>query len=240
MLELKNLTVSTEGKTILKNISFSFETGKTYALFGPNGAGKSTLAQAIAGHPHYALSQESEILFQGKPLHTLTPEKRARAGIFLSFQNPLPLPGVSTFDLFRLAFEKEGDPLAVRKRTLAHAETLGLTHDHLTRSMNDGFSGGEKKKLEALQAVMFHPTFLILDEIDSGADVDAVKKIGKLLQKTQSPETTLLIITHSEKLLSILKPDQVIVMNDGCIEKTGGPDMVEEVFAKGFEKNVKI
>ena len=237
MLELKNLSVSADGKNILKNISFSFDSGKTYAIFGPNGAGKSTLAHAIAGHPRYVLKRGSQILFDEKRIDLLLPDKRSALGIFLSFQNPLPLPGVSVFDLFRIAFEKEGNPLAVRKRALTHAKALGLTTDHLTRSMNEDFSGGEKKKLEALQAIMYAPKFLILDEIDSGADIDAVKKIGKLLLKYKPKNATTLIITHSEKLLSIMKPDVVIVMKDGAIEKVGTASLVKEVFKQGFERN---
>ncbi len=236
MLELKKLTVTADGKRIINNVSFPFEKGKTYALFGQNGAGKSTLAHAIAGHPGYTLKPGSQILFDGKRIDALAPEKRSALGIFLSFQNPLPLPGVSAFDLFRLKFEWEGDPLAVRERAIALAQTLGLTTDHLTRSMNEDFSGGEKKKLEALQALMYAPRFLILDEIDSGADIDAVKKIGKLLLASKSTDRTTLIITHSEKLLSILKPDVVIVMKDGAFERIGDPTMVKEVFREGFEK----
>lgn len=236
MLELKNLSVSADGKNILKNISFTFETGKTYALFGPNGAGKSTLAHAIAGHPGYVLKRGSQIFFNGKRIDALTPEKRGALGIFLSFQNPLPLPGVSAFDLFRLKFEGEGNPLAVRNRALAHAQALGLDESHLTRSMNEDFSGGEKKKLEALQAIMYTPRFLILDEIDSGADIDAVKRIGKLILKSKPKDATTLIITHSEKLLSIMKPDVVIIMKDGAIEKIGDVSLVKEVFREGFER----
>lgn len=236
MLELRKITASTEGKTILHDISFVFETGKTYALFGPNGAGKSTLASVIAGHPNYSLKRGSQIFFDGKRIDRLSPEKRARLGIFLSFQNPLPLPGVSASNLFRIAFEKEGAPIVVHKRALNYALELGLTGKHLSRSMNDGFSGGEKKKLEALQAAMFTPKFLILDEIDSGADIDAVKKIAKLMAKTKSKDQTTIIITHSEKLLSLLKPDTVLILKDGRIEKTGGVEMVKEVFEKGFEK----
>ncbi|MBP7822682.1 MAG: Fe-S cluster assembly ATPase SufC [Candidatus Moranbacteria bacterium] len=236
MLELKNITASTDGKVILRDISFTFESGKTYAIFGPNGAGKSTLASIIAGHPNYSLKRGSQILFEGKRIDRLAPEKRAALGIFLSFQNPLPLPGVSASNLFRIAFEKEGAPLIVHKRALDYAFELGLTGKHLSRSMNDGFSGGEKKKLEALQVAMFTPKFLILDEVDSGADIDAIKKIGKLIKKTRSPEQTTLIITHSEKLLSILKPDVVIVMKAGIIEKVGSPLMIKEVFREGFEK----
>jgi Fe-S cluster assembly ATP-binding protein len=236
MLELKNLSASADGKNIIKNISFSFEAGKIYALFGPNGAGKSTLAHAIAGHPKYSLKRGSQILWSGKRIDTLAPDKRSQLGIFLSFQNPLPLPGVSALDLFRLRFEAEGDPLAMRKRALAHAKTLGLEESHLTRSMNEDFSGGEKKKLEALQAIMYAPRFLILDEIDSGADIDAVKKIGKCILTSRPKDSTILIITHSEKLLSLLKPDTVIVLKDGAIEKTGGAPLMKEVFREGFEK----
>ncbi len=236
MLELKNITAKTEGKTILHDISFLFETGKTYALFGPNGAGKSTLAMLIAGYPGYSLKRGSKILFDGKRIDQYAPEKRAELGILLSFQNPLPLPGVSASQLFRIAFEKEGAPLIIHKRALDYAFELGLTGKHLSRSMNESFSGGEKKKLEALQVAMFTPKFLILDEIDSGADIDAIKKIGRLIRKTSSPERTTLIITHSEKLLALLKPDVVIVMKDGMIEKVGKPSMVKEVFKQGFEK----
>lgn len=240
MLELKKITVSTEGKTILHDISFRFESGKIYALFGPNGAGKSTLASIIAGHPNYSLKRGSQILFNGKRIDRLNPEERSNLGIFLSFQNPLPLPGVSTSNLFRIAFEKEQAPLLVHQRALDYAFELGLTGKHLSRSMNEGFSGGEKKKLEALQVAMYAPSFLILDEIDSGTDIDAVKKIGRLLKKTRPANQTVIIITHSEKLLSILKPDVVIVMKDGAIDKVGDPSMVKEVFKEGFESNPKI
>lgn len=238
MITLRNLTVSADKKTLLKNISFSFEPGKTYALFGPNGAGKSTLAASLMGHPHYTLKRGSQILFNGKRIDRLSPEERSALGMFLSFQNPLPLPGVSAGQLFRLAFEKEGSPILVQKRALDFALELGLSGKHLSRSLNDGFSGGEKKKLEALQIAMFSPSFLILDEIDSGADVDALKKIGKLIKKTAPKGQTRLIITHSEKLLTILKPDHVLVMKNGLIEKTGGKELVKKIFQEGFEMPV--
>ncbi len=240
MLELRNITAKTEGKTILKDISFVFETGKTYAILGPNGAGKSTLASVIAGHPNYSLKRGGRIFFDGERIDGIAPEKRARLGIFLSFQNPLPLPGVSASQLFRIAFEEEGAPLIVHQRALEYATSLGLIGKHLSRSMNEGFSGGEKKKLEALQAAMFTPQFLILDEIDSGADVDTIQKIARLLKKTRIPNQTTLIITHSEKLLSLMKPDIVIVMKDGAIEKVGDATLVQKVFEEGFESNAKL
>lgn len=250
MLTLKNLSVSIEKKSILHDISFDFQPGKTYALMGPNGSGKSTLASAIMGHPKIHFSRGSKILVKKPARHTsakkadvggnivpLSPDKRAHLGIFLAFQNPLALPGVTVFELLRLALEKQIDPVALHKKVALLAKELHIKDDLLKRSLNEGFSGGEKKKLEALQAVLLAPRFALFDEIDTGVDVDALKTIAKFLKKhlSKKTETTLVFITHSTRLLKFIEPDEVLVIKDGRLVKHGKTSLAKEIEQKGFE-----
>lgn len=242
MLTIKNLSVFIDKKQILENISFDFKTGKTYALMGPNGSGKSTFALSIMGHPNISYSRASKILVKKKiasqsgNIKNLSADKRAQLGIFLSFQSPLALSGVNVFDLLRLAMEKQMDPVALHKKIQTFAAELRIKDELLKRSLNDGFSGGEKKKLEALQAAILSPRFAIFDEIDTGVDVDALKTIARFLKKHLPPKTTLVFITHSTRLLRYAQPDEVIVLKDGKLIATGKKALAKKIEAKGFEK----
>lgn len=238
MLSIKNLSVSIESKKILDDISFDFKPGRTYALMGPNGSGKSTLASAIMGHPDISYSRASKILIGNKNIKNLSADKRAKLGIFLSFQTPLALPGVTVFSLLRLALEKQIDPVALHKKVKAYAKELHIKDELLKRSLNDGFSGGEKKKLEALQAVLLAPRFALLDEIDTGVDVDALKTISHFLKKHLPKETTLVLITHSTRLLRYIQPQEVLIIKNGRLVKTGKTTLAKRIEEKGFE-NIK-
>lgn len=235
MLSIKNLSVSIEGKKILHDFSFDFLPGKTYALMGPNGSGKSTLASAVMGHPKYILSRSSKILIGKKNLKNLAPDERARLGVFLSFQTPMELAGVTVFELLRLALEKKITPVELHKQVALYAKELRIKDELLRRSLNAGFSGGEKKKLEALQAVLLAPRFAILDEIDTGVDVDALKTITKFLKEHLPKETTLVFITHSTRLLKAIAPDKVLVLKNGQLVKTGSAALAKRIEEKGFE-----
>ena len=235
MLTLENLSVSIGKKKILNDISFQFKPGTTYALMGPNGSGKSTLASAIMGHPDIQFSRASKILLDTKNLKNLSPDKRSHLGIFLSFQTPLEIPGVTVFDLLRIALEKKMDPVTLHRQVQAYAQELHIPDELLKRSLNVGFSGGEKKKLEALQAVMLQPQFALFDEIDTGVDVDALKIISKFLKKHLPKETTLVFITHSTRLLKYINPDEVLVIKDGRLVKSGKASLAKIIEEKGFE-----
>lgn len=235
MFQIKNLSISIEGKKILEDISFDFKPGKIYALMGPNGSGKSTLASAIMGHPQIAYSRASKILIDKKNIKTLSPDKRAKLGIFLSFQTPMTLLGVTVFELLRLALEKQIDPVTLHRQVKAYAKELRIKDELLKRSLNDGFSGGEKKKLEALQAVLLQPKFALFDEIDTGVDVDALKIISQFLKKHLSKKTTTVFITHSTRLLGYIKPQEVLVIKAGRLVKTGKGALAKRIEEKGFE-----
>lgn len=235
MLTLQNLSASIEDKKIIDDVSFSFKPGKTYALMGPNGSGKSTLASAIMGHPNISYSRASKILVQKKDIKSLSPDKRAALGIFLSFQTPLEIPGVNIFDLLRIALEKKLDPVTLHKQVKSYAKELHIKDELLKRSLNVGFSGGERKKLEALQAVMLQPQFAFFDEVDTGVDVDALKTISHFLKKYLPKETTLVFITHSTRLLKYVSPDEVLVIKNGRLVKSGKASLAKMIEEKGFE-----
>ncbi len=232
MLSLKKVNVTVGKKTILKNINFHFEKGKVYAVMGPNGSGKSTLAFAIAGHPSYKIVSGS-LKFEKKDIADKKPDERARMGIFLSFQNPLSLSGVTVFQLLRLALSKRKDPLAVKIEMDKTAKKLGIKKELLQRSLNDGASGGEKKKLEVLQAAVLDPKLLIFDEIDTGVDIDALRTIAKFMHQNKKGKTYILI-THYNRILHYLKPDKVLVMIDGNLVKVGTAKLAEEIEKKGY------
>ena len=235
MLTLKNLSVSIGTKKILRDISFVFKPGRTYALMGPNGSGKSTLASAIMGHPNITYARISKILVEKKNIKNLSPDKRARLGIFLSYQTPMTLPGVTVFELLRLALEKQIDPVDLHNKVKTYAEELHIKDELLKRSLNEGFSGGEKKKLEALQAVLLTPSFALFDEIDTGVDVDALKTISQFLKKHLPKTTTTVFITHSTRLLKYIKPQEVLVIKDGCLVRTGTEALAKKIEEKGFD-----
>ncbi len=233
MISLKNLSVSVGEKKILKNINFNFEKNKVYALMGPNGSGKSTLASIIVGHPSYTVNQ-GKIFFENDDITELDVDERAKKGIFLSFQQPLSLSGVTVFQLLRLALSGKKDPLKVKEEIDFYAKKLKIKKELLERSLNDGASGGEKKKLEVLQAALLEPKFLILDEVDTGVDVDALKTIALFLDEFKK-DKTVLIITHYYRILKYLQPDYVMVMIDGEIKKVGDKKLAEKIEKEGYE-----
>lgn len=234
MITLKHLNVSVEGKPILKNIDFTFEEGKIYAVMGPNGSGKSTLSYSMMGHPGYEIEEGSVIEHNGEDITEMEANERAEKGIFLSFQSPLSLAGVKVFQLLRLAMEGKKEPLQVKKEVDAIAKELKISENLLTRSLNEGASGGEKKKLEVLQAMVLDKNFLIFDEVDTGVDVDALKTISRFLQ-THREKKTYVVITHYNRILHYLKPDYVLVIANGELKKVGDHTLAEEIEKNGYE-----
>ncbi len=236
MVELKNLTISVADKIIIKNLSLNLKKNKVYVLMGPNGSGKSTLALTLMGHPLYQI-KSGKILFEKKDITDLSPDKRADRGIFLSFQSPLSLSGVSMFSLLRTAIAGKCDPLALREKIEKTAKLLRIKKELLERSFNEGASGGEKKKLELLQAAILNPKFLMFDEIDTGVDIDALRTIAQFMEKNKKDKTYLLI-THYNRILKYVKPDEVLVMMEGKIVKQGDYRLAEKIEKNGYEKIV--
>ena len=239
MLKLKNLSVSIENKKILKDIDFEFKKGKIYAVMGPNGSGKSTLAYAIMGHPAYKLVTRNsqlitQISFKNEDITDLEANERAEKGIFLSFQSPLALSGVTVYQLLQLAMNGKKDPLTIRREAQKYAKELGISEELLNRPLNEGASGGERKKMEVLQAAVLDKKFLIFDEVDTGVDVDALKKIAGFLKKHQENRTYVLI-THYNRILHHLQPDYVLIMMDGKIVKVGDASLARQIEEKGYE-----
>ena len=242
MLEIKNLHASINGKEILKGVNLVVRDGEVHALMGLNGAGKSTLSNVIVGHPAYEVT-DGEVLFNGKNLLGMKPEERACEGVFLSFQQPVEIPGVSMVNFMRAAVNAErkycgeepmsaGDFLKLmrEKRKIVELDSR-LT----SRSVNEGFSGGEKKRNEIFQMAMLEPKLSILDETDSGLDVDALRIVAEGFNRLRKPETSALVITHYQRLLDYLKPDIVHVLIDGRIVKTAGPELALEIEERGFD-----
>ena len=242
MLEIKNLHASINGKEILKGVNLVVRDGEVHALMGLNGAGKSTLSNVIVGHPAYEVT-DGEVLFNGKNLLGMKPEERACEGVFLSFQQPVEIPGVSMVNFMRAAVNAKrkycgeepmsaGDFLKLmrEKRKIVELDSR-LT----SRSVNEGFSGGEKKRNEIFQMAMLEPKLSILDETDSGLDVDALRIVAEGFNRLRKPETSALVITHYQRLLDYLKPDIVHVLIDGRIVKTAGSELALEIEARGFD-----
>ncbi len=234
MLKIKNLTVSIGEKTILDNINIDFKKGKVYAIMGPNGSGKSTLASAIMGHPSYELSENSKIIFNDEEIQTEESHLRAKRGIFLSFQSPLTLSGVNVFQLMRIALDGKLDPLTLKNKLKERAKKLKIKEELISRSLNDGFSGGEKKKMEVLQAAVMEPTFLMLDEIDTGVDIDSLRTIAEFLSDMKSKNRTIVIITHYNRILKFLKPDEVLIVMNGQIATQGSAELSQKIEAEGY------
>lgn len=234
MLTIEHLSASVEKKKILHDISYSFVPGKTYAILGPNGSGKSTLASVIMGHPNFTLSRASKLLWHGKNIKNFSPDKRALLGLSMTFQNPLTLTGVSVRDLLRVALEKKYDVIVMYQKIQIAAQALHIKEELLSRSLHDGFSGGEKKKLEALQIALLEPNFVLFDEIDTGVDVDALKTITLFLKKSLPEQSTRVFITHSAKLLKYMQPDSVLVMKDGRLVATGDKELAAHIERSGF------
>jgi len=238
MLTLSNLTVFVAEKKILDNINYCFEKGKIYVIMGPNGSGKSSLAHTIMGNPLYLVSKKSKLLFQKQNITTFSTDKRAKKGIFLSFQSPLSLSGVSIFQLMRTALGGKQDVLKLKIKMEKFAKELHITQDLMERSFNEGASGGEKKKLEVLQAAVLEPKLAILDEVDTGVDIDALKQMFSFLKKRRK-ENTYIFITHNGKILSYLKPDVVLIMKKGKLVQEGNSKLIEQINTYGYENSKK-
>ena len=232
MLKLENLSIAVANKIIIKNLNLRLEKNKVYVLMGPNGSGKSTLSLALMGHPLYQI-KSGKILFEKQDITNLAPEKRANLGLFLSFQSPLSLSGVSIFSLLRTAIAGKIDPLALREEIEKTAQLLKIKKELLERSFNEGTSGGEKKKLELLQAAILNPKFLMFDEIDTGVDIDALRTIAQFMEKNKKGKTYLLI-THYNRILKYVKPDEVLVMREGRIVKQGDYKLAEKIERDGY------
>jgi len=232
-LELKKLTVKVGRKKIIDNLNYSFSSGKMYTIMGPNGSGKSTLARVIIGDPNYRLAKGSKIIFNGQVISSLSVAERARRGIFISFQFPPSLSGVSLYQLLRMAMEKKMDPLSLKKKIDGYAQELDLDEDLLSRSLNENASGGERKKLEVIQAAILQPKLAIFDEIDSGVDIDALKVIGVFLEKYKQ-KTTYILITHRDLIFHYLRPDETLIFINGRISRSGGRELIKTIEKEGY------
>ncbi|AUJ31778.1 MAG: Fe-S cluster assembly ATPase SufC [Liquorilactobacillus nagelii] len=238
-LEVKDLHVTIEGKKILKGVNLVMHTGEIHAIMGPNGTGKSTLSETIMGNPAYKVTQ-GEIFLDGKNILKMPVDERARAGLFLAMQYPAEIPGVTNAEFIRGAINArrpQDDQLSIRKflKDLDQAmEVLDMTEEMADRYLNEGFSGGEKKRNEILQLMMIKPKFAILDEIDSGLDIDALKVVSRGVNQMRGPEFGSLIITHYQRLLNYIVPDVVHVMMDGKIVKQGGPELAKKLEDEGY------
>lgn len=245
LLEIKNLHASVEGKEILRGIDLSVGRGEVHAIMGPNGAGKSTLGAVLTGRPGYEVT-EGEVKFDGRDLLAMAPEERAWAGLFLSFQYPVEIPGVSITNFMKAAVNarrkaqgleemKAGEFLKLMKEKMAFVQMKG---EMAKRDVNVGFSGGEKKRNEVFQMAMLDPVLSILDETDSGLDVDALKVVAAGVNALRTPEKSVLIITHYQKLLEYIVPDVVHVLKEGRIVRTAGRELAEQIWKEGFESIV--
>jgi Fe-S cluster assembly ATP-binding protein len=233
MLKLKKISISVGNKRIIENFEFNFEKNKIYVLMGPNGSGKSTLAMAITGHPQYKVLS-GKIFFKNKNIDDLSSDKRAALGIFLAFQSPISLSGVNVYSLLNTAMAGKIDLLSLRKKIDTTAKRLKIKKELLERSLNEGASGGERKKLELLQAAILNPDLVIFDEIDTGVDVDAMKTMAEFMEKNKK-DKTYLIITHYNRILKYVKPDEVLVMVEGKIIKKGDYKLAEEIEKNGYQ-----
>ena len=241
MLEIKNLKASINNKTILKGLNLSIKPGELHAVMGPNGSGKSTLANILSGKNGYEIS--GELNFEGESLKKISVEERAQRGIFLAFQYPLEIPGVNTNNFLKTSLNsirkakghKELDTLSFLKLVKEKSLELGIDEKILSRQLNVGFSGGEKKKNEILQMKILNPSFSILDETDSGLDIDALKIIANGVNSSRDKKKSFLVITHYQRLLDYIKPDFVHVLSDGKIIKTGCSELAEELEKKGYK-----
>lgn len=242
ILEIKNLHANIAGVPILKGVNLILREGEIHAIMGKNGSGKSTLAKVIVGHPSYTITQ-GEILFENKSLFELLPEERARLGIFLGFQYPIEIPGVTNADFLRLAYNsrqktkgsKELEPLEFFEFVHSKLELVGMDAGFLSRNVNEGFSGGEKKRNEILQMALMDTKISILDETDSGLDIDALRVVANGVNTLTNDSNAVLLITHYQRLLDYITPDYVHVMQEGRIIKTGTKDLALELEKKGYE-----
>lgn len=242
LLNIKDLQVSINDNIILKNLNLTVNSGEIHAIMGPNGSGKSTLSKVLAGHPSYSVIG-GDILFKGNSILGLDPEERAHIGIFLAFQYPIEIPGVSNEDFLRLAYnanqkfynKPEVDPIEFLRIITNKLKLVNMAPTFLNRNVNEGFSGGEKKRNEILQMILLDSELSILDETDSGLDIDALKTISNGINKFMSPNKSIILITHYQRLLDYITPTYVHVMNNGKIIKTGSAKLAKELEEKGYE-----
>jgi Fe-S cluster assembly ATP-binding protein len=239
-IEIKDLHVAIGDKPIVKGLSLTIKQGEVHAIMGPNGTGKSTFSKAIAGHPDYTITQ-GDVLIDGQSILALEPDERARAGIFLAFQYPCEIPGVSIANFIRAAMQarlKDGEELDATgyyKQLYAQMDSLKIDRKFTSRAVNDGFSGGEKKRCEILQMAMLKPKFAFMDETDSGLDIDALRIVSEGIEHMRGPDLGILLITHYQRLLNHIVPDFVHVMYDGRIVKSGDKSLALELEAKGYD-----
>jgi Fe-S cluster assembly ATP-binding protein len=237
---IKNLHASVNGQEIIRGLDLEFSKGEVHAVMGPNGSGKSTLAKVMAGHPDYEVT-EGDIILDGESILEMAPDDRARKGLFLAFQYPIEIPGVSNANFLRAALQSrlpEGEELDATdfyQRLYQKMDLLEIRREFTARSVNEGFSGGEKKRNEILQLAILEPSFAVLDETDSGLDIDALKVVAKGVNQLRGPKLGILLITHYQRLLNYIVPDFVHVMAQGRIVRSGGKELALELEAKGYE-----
>ena len=242
MLTIDNLHVSIDGKAILNGINLDVRAGEVHAIMGPNGSGKSTLSAAVAGNESYEVVK-GDILFKGENIIELAPEERAHKGIFLSFQYPIEIPGISVTNFIKTSInsnlkargEDEMPAKEMLKKIREKASLLEIDSKFLSRSLNEGFSGGEKKRNEIFQMAMLEPSLAILDETDSGLDIDALKVVANGVNKLKNKDNAVIVITHYQRLLDYIVPDYVHVLNEGKIVKSGGKELAHELEEKGYD-----
>ncbi len=242
ILKIENLQAKIGDKQILKGLNLELEPGKVHAIMGPNGAGKSTLSKALVGHYDVELTG-GDIIYKGKNINEMEPEERALEGIFLSFQHPVEIPGVNNAYFLRTALNakrkhegKEALNAAEFLRLMRdHLEMLGMKSDMISRSLNEGFSGGEKKRNEILQMLILEPEVIILDEIDSGLDIDALRAVSEGINKMKDGKRSFLVITHYSRILDYIEPDYIHVLKDGKVIKTAGPELVAQLEEHGYD-----
>lgn len=242
LLEIRDLRATVDGNEILKGITLTLNRGEVHAIMGPNGSGKSTLAKVLAGHPSYEVTG-GEVIYEGKNLLELSPDERAREGVFLAFQYPVEVPGVSNAQFLRLAYnerqkhrgEEELDPLEFKDYLKERAKVVEMDASFMSRSVNEGFSGGEKKRNEILQMAVLEPTLAVLDETDSGLDIDALRIVAGGVNQLRTKDNAIILVTHYQRLLNYIVPDYVHVLAGGRIVREGGKELALELEEKGYD-----
>jgi len=242
MLEIKNLHATVDGNEILRGINLTVKKGEIHAIMGPNGSGKSTLAKVLAGHPDYEVTA-GEVIYEGRNLLELSPDERAREGVFMAFQYPIEVPGVSNAQFLRLAYnekkkhlgEDELDPLEFKDLLKERAKVVEMEASFMSRSVNEGFSGGEKKRNEILQMAVLEPKLAILDETDSGLDIDALRVVAGGVNQLRTQDNAIIVVTHYQRLLNYIVPDYVHVLAHGRIAREGGKELALELEEKGYD-----